>query len=30
LEKKAEKEGLEIKWIPTENGKLDLEQAKKI
>jgi len=26
--KKAEKEGLEIKWIPTENGKLDLEQAK--
>ena len=28
--KKAEKEGLEIKWIPTENGKLDLEQAKNI
>lgn len=28
--KKAEKEGLDIKWIPTENGKLDLDAAENI
>ncbi len=28
--KKAEKENLEVKWIPTEKGKLDIEAAREI
>lgn len=28
--KKAEREGLDVKWIPTNKGKLDLEAAKEI
>lgn len=28
--KKAEEEGLNIKWIPTENGKVDIEKAEEV